>query len=301
MIGIFFSLKYSIFLMISIIIPTYNRCSQLRLLLQSISEQLFPPNDFEVIVVNDGSSDETSQFLDYYKPYHSFRVVNLKNYGPAVARNRGAEIAIGELLIFTDDDCIVPQNWLTIVTGLFENSQFDAVAGRSINYVKNNIYADLYQQLHDYFFSKLNSSYGNAKFVMTNNFAVKKNIFDSIGGFNECFRVGGEDREFAMRLLHANKAVFYAGECVVGHYHSFSAASFIKQFYRFGRGSYLMRNSLRRLSIAQSPGISLTDYFALLLAIKDTNWLRNIAMKMLFIISQFSAFWGYCTSAISAK
>lgn len=122
--------------MISVIIPTYNRQESLKKCLDSIFQIDY--SDYEVIVVNDGSTDGTKEFLEKYKQKHSqLKALHLdKNYGPSVARNKGIEIAQGEIIAFTDDDCIVDKNWLREIVKSFKKNII-GVSGL-IYYCKNN-------------------------------------------------------------------------------------------------------------------------------------------------------------------
>lgn len=95
---------------ISIIIPTYNRRKVLTQTLPTVFGQEFPPDDFEVIVVVDGSSDGTVETLRSYAPRCAFRVLEQVNRGPAVARNNGLAVACGELVLFLDDDIRCDKN-----------------------------------------------------------------------------------------------------------------------------------------------------------------------------------------------
>lgn len=98
----------------SVIVPTFNRLDEIRELLQSLEKQSLPKEKFEVIIVDDGSTDETEAFvtkliatgtlnLSFYKQDHK---------GPGPARNTGMEKACGEYYVFVDSDCIADENWL---------------------------------------------------------------------------------------------------------------------------------------------------------------------------------------------
>jgi len=93
----------------SVIIPTYNGADKIGRCLASLRGQDYPAS-FEVIVVNDGSTDRT---LEVLKQFPEVRVLTQANAGPAAARNRGAKEASGDLIVFTDDDCEPLPNWLT--------------------------------------------------------------------------------------------------------------------------------------------------------------------------------------------
>lgn len=91
---------------ISVIIPTYNRRESLRLTLDGLSRQTMPMNSFEVVVVSDGSTDGTTEFLTEYAasaPYR-FRPIIQENAGPSAARNRAIRESAGEVIVLLDDD-----------------------------------------------------------------------------------------------------------------------------------------------------------------------------------------------------
>jgi glycosyltransferase involved in cell wall biosynthesis len=103
----------------SIIIPTYNRKDNLVRILESLKDQTASPGDFEVIVVDDGSTDDSSAVAGLAFPF-SLRYLRQANLGSAAARNAGAELASGDLLIFLDDDMIVEKGF---ISGLLRISQ----------------------------------------------------------------------------------------------------------------------------------------------------------------------------------
>lgn len=95
---------------VSVVLPTYNRLKQLQRVLACLEQQTYPIDDFEVIVVSDGSTDGTEGYLESY--HTPLKIIPLfqKNQGPAAARNRGVEAARGEIILFIDDDvCPVPR------------------------------------------------------------------------------------------------------------------------------------------------------------------------------------------------
>jgi glycosyltransferase involved in cell wall biosynthesis len=92
---------------ISAIIPAYNEEKMIKDAILSLKEQQFPKKDFEIVVIDDGSSDRTSEIAKKYAD----KVVKQKNSGPYIARNRGAKIAKGEILVFIDADTRVEKNF----------------------------------------------------------------------------------------------------------------------------------------------------------------------------------------------
>src|SRR6266542_585600 len=89
---------------LSIVIPTYNRRERLARVMAALDEQSMDPGDFEVVIVDDGSSDGTSDWLKNQHRRYVVRAIRQDNAGPARARNTGVAAAAGELLLFLDDD-----------------------------------------------------------------------------------------------------------------------------------------------------------------------------------------------------
>ena len=89
---------------LSVVIPTYNRRDRLARVLAALERQTMPADEFEVVVVDDGSTDGSSDWLATRKPAYALRTLRLSNGGPARARNAGVEAATGDILLFIDDD-----------------------------------------------------------------------------------------------------------------------------------------------------------------------------------------------------
>jgi len=108
---------------ISVVIPTYNRAPVLRLCLDALAAQDYA-GPWQVIVVDDGSTDETP---DVMSAFPGFVYLQQENRGPAAARNRGIQEAKGEIVAFTDDDCLAPADWLSRLTDGYD--RYPQVAG----------------------------------------------------------------------------------------------------------------------------------------------------------------------------
>jgi len=117
---------------ISILIPTRNRIDSLRETLLSLTDLDYPRNKYEVIVIDDNSSDGTEEILVNIQdilPY-SIRCKRLKDKrGPSAARNLGMQMAEGKILVFTDDDCQFENRWLKEISAPFNNKNVGAVGG----------------------------------------------------------------------------------------------------------------------------------------------------------------------------
>ncbi|MBI3111477.1 MAG: glycosyltransferase [Ignavibacteriales bacterium] len=240
----------------SVVIPTRNRLGTLRMTIESIQAQDFPPSQFEVIVVNDGSSDGTAEYLQSLSHLPHVAWLDQVNSGAAQARNRGIEHARGTFVAFTDDDCVVPSDWLSALSDALDQGDVSAVGGRSVNMIPDDPYAALYAETWEFFFEQLNRSRHEPLFLVTNNFACRRSVLTQLGGFDPGFYVGGEDRELCARLRQEGKKIMYAPHIVIQHRHPFTFRSFLAHHVRMGEGSFLLHQRIAGQGILQSQSIS---------------------------------------------
>jgi len=210
---------------ISIIIPVYNADETIGKCLESIFLINYP--NYEVIIVNDGSSDKAAEIASVFP----CRIVALdRNYGAGTARNRGIKYADGEILAFTDSDCIVPSDWLGKILPHFDDSEVGGVGGgygfcAGESYLEKFAFWELVYRRSEF------PKYVSA--VVSNNFACRKKIFEELGGFSEYFKGAGmEDIIFTFALSGKYKLV-WDKENNVGHYFRNNLKDYLKQQYVF--------------------------------------------------------------------
>lgn len=118
----------------SIIIPTFNRRKMLGICLASLINQEYPQKNFEIIVVDDGSKDETEQFMgNLAKPKNNIRYFRIEHNGQGAARNLGMKKVRGKYISFIDDDCVVKPDYLLKIERKFKQKNIDAIGGPIIN------------------------------------------------------------------------------------------------------------------------------------------------------------------------
>jgi len=196
--------------MITIVIPTFNRLSWLQKCLFHLNNQN-SSHRFEVIIIDDGSTDETNTYLTQNKNNFSFQLVHLsqKNRGPAVARNYGINTAKGHIIGFLDDDSMVESSWIkemaTSFEGLSEN--YAAVKGRTIMYGHSNFGAFLQENFDD------------SDSWITNNIAYRRKVLIKVGLLDEknFTMAAWEDLDLAYRVQRAGYKRFYNEKAVVSH------------------------------------------------------------------------------------
>ncbi len=214
---------------ISVVIPTYNKLDRLKVILFCLGKQNLSKEQYEVIVINDGSSDGTQEFLDSLNVDYTLKITHQKNYGQAIARNNGISLSEGSIIVFLDDDLIIPANFLELHLREHRNSNDKIILGRiyrinssDFNNVSQNIFSnyysifpvlnnyikkDLYLDMVDTVFKKNLSSITWICFTGGNS-SVNKNLLLKVGLFDtNFFRWGPEDIELGYRLFTA-KAIF---------------------------------------------------------------------------------------------
>ena len=110
---------------VSVIIPTYNDGNKLKECLKALEKQNFPREKFEIIVVDDGSDDSTTSIIKNHEVQYYYQ----NNRGPAAARNKGAEMARGDIILFTDSDCIPDKSWVKEMVSSLQCSDIVGVKG----------------------------------------------------------------------------------------------------------------------------------------------------------------------------
>lgn len=220
----------------SVVIPTYERPAQLSSCLRAIASADYPPERFEVIVVDDGGARSLGGVLEQFRGALDVRLLEQRNTGPAGARNFGAAEARGEFLAFTDDDCAPDAGWLRALAAQFAQTPQRVVGGRTLNALPRNLCAETSQRIIEVVYAHFNADPDDARFFASNNFAVPARGFRESGGFDESFRTS-EDREFCARWLSRGGKLAYAPEAVVRHAHPLTPRTLWRQHFGYGRGA----------------------------------------------------------------
>jgi glycosyltransferase involved in cell wall biosynthesis len=193
---------------ITIQLCTYNRAALLERVLDACFEQTVPASEYEVVLVNDGSSDATPEVIERAaaRATCTFVVINQQNAGLAKGRNAGIARASGERIIFIDDDVLPLPNFVTEHLRSHEAHPAAIVRGGAINVESFDDLPPAVWRIKDY----------SANFFWTTNVSVPLATIRGIGGFNESFsEYGWEDIDVGLRLRFAGvKAVFNKGALV---------------------------------------------------------------------------------------
>ncbi|MFH1240352.1 MAG: glycosyltransferase [Candidatus Diapherotrites archaeon] len=213
----------------SVIIPVFNGEQTIKPCIESLINQTFGES-YEIIVVDDGSTDETK---DVVKSFDS-KITYLfqKNKGPAIARNAGAKNAKFEILVFIDADCIAEKNWLNEMVRPFKNKEIVGVQGR-YKTMQKSLTARFVQIEIEERYEKM-KKHENIDFIGSYSAAYRKEIFIGTGGFDESFPIAsGEDPELAYKLAKKGEKLVFNENAVVYHKHPESLLKYLQiKFFR---------------------------------------------------------------------
>ncbi len=232
----------------SIIIPAHDRPGQLAACVTALAELDYPRDRFEVIIVDDGSSQPVDSAISLFCDRICIRVYRQGNAGPGPARNAGALQAGGRVLAFTDDDCTPRTDWLKTLAARYASTPDPAIVGGSIvNALEDNPYATASQFTVSVGYAFHNSDPEHARFFTTSNLAVPADRFRELGGFDESFgTTASEDRELCGRWQHRGYRMIYAPEVVVNHAHPLTLSTFFRQHLNYGRGAVRLQQARAR-------------------------------------------------------
>lgn len=221
------------------IIPVYNGAPVITRCLDALAAQ--GESNLELIVVDDGSTDETHAVVQAWAAAHPARSVTLTsqpNAGPAAARNHGARLARTPLLLYTDADCIPTPGWVQAFVAAFAGDNPPAAAmGAYLS--RQSTPAARFAQLEFEERYALMARRPAIDFVATYSAAYQRAVFLAVGGFDAAFRkANNEDTELAYRLSAAGYRMAFVPQARVYHEHDESWLGYART--KFGRGYWRM-------------------------------------------------------------
>jgi glycosyltransferase involved in cell wall biosynthesis len=219
----------------SIIVPVYNRPAEVNDLLESLATQTY--KDFEVIIVEDGSTVRCEDVCRKYESSLNLKYFYKSNEGRSIARNHGIENSEGEWLIFFDSDCVIPSDYFTILTHALEKEvrELDCYGGPD--------------SAHDSFSTTQKAiNYTMTSFLTTGgirggklsmekftprsfNMGFRRHVYEKIGGFREMF---SEDIDISTRIKQAGFKIGLIHDAKVWHKRRVDFKKFMRQVYVFG-------------------------------------------------------------------
>jgi glycosyltransferase involved in cell wall biosynthesis len=206
----------------SVIVPVHNGAGVIDRCLDCLANQTVAPGQYEIIVVDDGSIDDTIPIVQRWADNHPGYAVTLfcqQQTGPAGARNLGAKAARGSVLLFTDADCRVVQHWIEVLVKPFVGS--DQPVGLMGTYLSDqeSLVARFVQVEFEDRYRRIAAG-APVDLVPTNSAAFRRDIFLAEGGFDASFpEANNEDVEFSYRLSNAGHQMVFVPQAQVYHQH----------------------------------------------------------------------------------
>lgn len=179
---------------ISVIIPALNERAVIGRCLEALSGNQLPKTDFEVLIVDNGSTDGTVEAVQQFQAPYSLKIISVEGVRISALRNRGAAEARGEILAFLDADCLAPPEWLTNSLRLFEDGR-EGIIGAHYQIPDDATWVGrVWCQ------DRLTEKVGDVSYVPAGDLLIHRNQFFQVGGFDESIQTN-EDYEFCQRAL----------------------------------------------------------------------------------------------------
>jgi glycosyltransferase involved in cell wall biosynthesis len=220
---------------VSVIVCSYNGAKTLAACLNSLSKLNYP--DYEVILVDDGSTDNTAEIAEQF-PH--LRYIYQSNHGLSDARNTGAAAAKGEVFAYTDSDCMADVDWLYYLIGTLVRDDFAGVGGPNVtppakNWIQACVAAAPGGPSHVLLTDTV------AEHIPGCNMAFYRWAFESVGGFDNEYHQAGDDVDFCWRLQQAGCVIGFSPTAIVWHHRRFTLRAFLKQQEGYGEAESLLR------------------------------------------------------------
>jgi len=220
---------------VSVVVCSYNGSATLRGCLEALQKLDYP--DFEVILVDDGSKDATQSIV---ADFPLVKNILQPNRGLSVARNVGMQAATGEIIAYTDSDCMPDSDWLYFLVSTLLHSSYAAVGGPNLNPPAQGPIpaavaacpgAPTHVLLSD----------TEAEHIPGCNMAYWKSALEEIGGFDPEFRTAGDDVDLCWRLMQAGHRIGFSPSALVWHHRRFTMQAYFRQQKGYGEAEAMLR------------------------------------------------------------
>ena len=219
----------------SVVVCSYNGAKTLDRCLTSLKEINYP--SYEVILVDDGSTDNTQEIA---ASHNWVKNVRQENKGLSFARNVGAHASCGDVIVYTDSDCMADPDWLYYLMGTLLSGDYAGVGGPNIsppaeNWVQACVSAAPGGPNHVLLTDVV------AEHIPGCNMAFHRWAFDQVGGFDPEYRKAGDDVDFCWRLQQSGGVIAFSPAAIVWHYRRFTLQAFRKQQQGYGEAESMLR------------------------------------------------------------
>jgi exopolysaccharide biosynthesis polyprenyl glycosylphosphotransferase len=272
-----------------VVVPVLNGERILGQCLEALTHQDYPADRLEIIVVDDGSTDSTAQLAQS----HPVIYLHQQNSGPAAARNRGAEKSSGDILLFTDADCVPDTNWVSnMVQPFIDNPDVVGVKGKYRTDQRSLIPRMVQLEFEERYHKLRNKK--RIDFVDSHSAAFRKSAFDQVNGFNAEFpQANNEDVDLSFRIASSGGRMVFNPDAVVQHTHPRKLFNYIR--LKFSRAFWRMlvykKHPNKAIGDSYTPQtLKLQILFAWAVAAAFIEWLLFPAEGFLPLMISLGAF-----------
>ncbi|HEX8280461.1 MAG TPA: glycosyltransferase, partial [Chthoniobacterales bacterium] len=220
---------------VSVIVCSYNGAQTLAACLESLGKIDYP--DYEIILVDDGSTDNTPEIAARFP---NVRYIRQENHGLSHARNTGAAAAQGEIFAYTDSDCMADVDWLYYLVGTLLSGDYAGVGGPNIS-----------PPAQDWIQACVAAAPGGPSHVLLTdtvaehipgcNMAWYRWAFENVGGFDAEYHKAGDDVDFCWRVQQSGHEIAFSPTAIVWHYRRFTLKAFRRQQEGYGEAESMLR------------------------------------------------------------
>ncbi len=234
---------------VSVVVCSYNGGKTLSHCLHALDRVDYP--DYEIVFVDDGSTDNSQEVVAAWEQSREkrrtqgaklpdFQNIRQQNMGLSYARNAGAAAATGEVIAYTDSDCMADPDWLYYLVGTLLSGDYAGVGGPNVS-----------PPAQDWIQACVAAAPGGPSHVLLTdvvaehipgcNMAFHRWAFDQVGGFDPDYRKAGDDVDFCWRLQQGGQVIAFSPAAVVWHYRRFTLQAFRKQQEGYGEAESMLR------------------------------------------------------------
>lgn len=230
---------------VSVVVPTYNRRALVLACLESLRRQDYPLDRYEIVLVDDGSTDGTAEAVAAAMAGWpgTFMLIRQANSGPAGARNTGIRASQGAIVAFTDSDCTVSPNWLAALVAGFTDERIAGVGGPIRNVAPRGWIAE-YLTAAAFFRHRVR--HGRVEYLLTASAAYRRDVLQNIGGFAERRGAWGEDADLSFRVAAQGYYLSLVYDNISNHHGIYSGVHrFAASLFRYGYGNSVLSRGWR--------------------------------------------------------
>ena len=250
----------------SIVIPVRNGECVLPRCLNALAGQSIPREEFEIIVIDDGSTDATASVAEKA----GVRVVKQAPQGPSVARNRGVEEAQAPIVLFTDGDCAPAPDWVERMLAPFADPSVAGVKGTYTS-GQRSLTARFVQREYESKYERM-AQFPTIDFIDTYSAGFRRDVFLQSGGYDPSYETASvEDQEFSFRLHEQGAKLLFVPAAKVDHFHVDNWQGYLRKKFKIGY--------YKALLLVQHPGKMKGD----------THTPRSLQLQLLFLFGAVGA------------